>query len=122
MPLTDTCQPVIQLQKVSKYFGDFQALKEISLNVAAGERMVICGPSGSGKSTLIRCVNQLETHDSGEVLVNGIDVGKNQRALREVRTNVGMVFQQFNLFPHLSVLDNLTLGPMRARKLSKQKA
>jgi general L-amino acid transport system ATP-binding protein len=122
MPLTDTCQPVIQLQKVSKYFGDFQALKEISLNVAAGERMVICGPSGSGKSTLIRCVNQLETHDSGEVLVNGIDVGKNQKALREVRTNVGMVFQQFNLFPHLSVLDNLTLGPMRARKLSKQKA
>jgi general L-amino acid transport system ATP-binding protein len=122
MPLTDTCQPVIQLQKVSKYFGDFQALKEISLNVAAGERMVICGPSGSGKSTLIRCVNQLETHDSGEVLVNGIDVGKNQRALREVRTNVGMVFQQFNLFPHLSVLDNLTLGPMRARKLSNKKA
>jgi general L-amino acid transport system ATP-binding protein len=122
MPLTDTSHPVIQLQKVSKYFGDFQALKEISLNVAAGERMVICGPSGSGKSTLIRCVNQLETHDSGEVLVNGIDVGKNQKALREVRTNVGMVFQQFNLFPHLSVLDNLTLGPMRARKLSKQKA
>jgi ABC-type polar amino acid transport system ATPase subunit len=119
---TDTSQPVIQLQKVSKYYGDFQALKEISLNVAAGERMVICGPSGSGKSTLIRCVNQLETHDAGQVLVNGIDVGKNQKALREVRTNVGMVFQQFNLFPHLSVLDNLTLGPMRARKLSKQKA
>lgn len=122
MPPTDTAQPVIQLQKVSKYYGDFQALKEISLNVAAGERMVICGPSGSGKSTLIRCVNQLETHETGLVLVNGIDVGKNQKALREVRTNVGMVFQQFNLFPHLSVLDNLTLGPMRARKLSKQKA
>jgi general L-amino acid transport system ATP-binding protein len=122
MPSTDTSQPVIQLQKVSKYYGDFQALKEISLNVAAGERMVICGPSGSGKSTLIRCVNQLETHDAGQVLVNGIDVGKNAKALREVRTNVGMVFQQFNLFPHLSVLENLTLGPMRARKLSRQKA
>ena len=122
MPLTDTPQPVIQLQKLSKFYGDFQALKEISLEVAAGERMVVCGPSGSGKSTLIRCVNQLETHDAGQVLVNGIDVGKNRKALREVRTNVGMVFQQFNLFPHLSVLENLTLGPMRARKLSQQAA
>lgn len=119
---TDTPQPVIQLQKVSKFYGSFQALKEISLEVAAGERMVVCGPSGSGKSTLIRCVNQLETHDAGQVLVNGIDVGKNRKALREVRTNVGMVFQQFNLFPHLSVLENLTLGPMRARKLSRENA
>lgn len=119
---TDMPQPVIQLQKVSKFYGSFQALKEISLEVAAGERMVVCGPSGSGKSTLIRCVNQLETHDAGQVLVNGIDVGKNRKALREVRTNVGMVFQQFNLFPHLSVLENLTLGPMRARKLSRENA
>jgi len=122
MPSTDSTQPVIQLQNLSKYFGSFQALKDISIDVSAGERMVICGPSGSGKSTLIRCVNQLETHDAGRVLVNGIDVGKNRKALREVRTDVGMVFQQFNLFPHLSVLDNLTLGPMRARKLSREKA
>ena len=122
MPPSDTSQPVIQLKNLSKFYGDFQALKEISLDVAAGERMVICGPSGSGKSTLIRCVNQLETHDAGQVLVNGIDVGKNRKALRQVRTDVGMVFQQFNLFPHLTVLENLTLGPMRARKLSRQKA
>lgn len=122
MPTTDTSQPVIQLQNISKFYGSFQALKEVSLEVAAGQRMVICGPSGSGKSTLIRCVNQLETHDAGQVLVNGIDVGKNHKALREVRTHVGMVFQQFNLFPHLSVLENLTLGPMRARKLSRHQA
>jgi ABC-type polar amino acid transport system ATPase subunit len=122
MASPDTSQPVIQLKNVSKFYGDFQALTNISLDVSAGERMVICGPSGSGKSTLIRCVNQLETHDAGRVLVNGIDVGKNHKALREVRTNVGMVFQQFNLFPHLTVLENLTLGPMRARKLSKQNA
>jgi ABC-type polar amino acid transport system ATPase subunit len=119
---TDTSPPVIQLQNLSKFYGKFQALNDISLNVAAGERMVICGPSGSGKSTLIRCVNQLETHDAGQVIVNGIDVGKNRKALREVRTDVGMVFQQFNLFPHLSVLENLTLGPMRARKLPRAKA
>ncbi|MFK8075550.1 MAG: amino acid ABC transporter ATP-binding protein [Granulosicoccus sp.] len=113
---------MIELKNLSKFYGSFQALDDISLNVTAGERMVICGPSGSGKSTLIRCVNQLETHDSGQVTVNGIDVGKNRKALRDVRTNVGMVFQQFNLFPHLTVLENLTLGPMRSRKLPKDNA
>jgi len=118
MAHTDAQSPVIRIRNLSKFYGSFQALDSISLDVAAGERMVICGPSGSGKSTLIRCVNQLEKHDAGEVLVNGIDVGKNKKALRQVRTDIGMVFQQFNLFPHLSVLDNLTLGPMRARKLS----
>ncbi|MFK8083103.1 MAG: amino acid ABC transporter ATP-binding protein [Granulosicoccus sp.] len=113
---------VIELENVSRFFGTFQALTDVCLRVSAGERMVICGPSGSGKSTLIRCVNQLEKHDSGKVLVNGVELGRNKRQLREVRTDVGMVFQQFNLFPHLNVLDNLTLGPMRARKLSKQAA
>ncbi len=122
MSQSDVSAPVIELKNLSKFYGSFQALDDISLNVAAGERMVICGPSGSGKSTLIRCVNQLETHDSGQVIVNGIDVGKNRKALREVRTNVGMVFQQFNLFPHLTVLENLTLGPMRSRKMPKDKA
>ena len=115
-------QPIIDLIGVSKFYGRFQALNEVSLSVQAGQRMVICGPSGSGKSTLIRCVNQLETHDAGRVIVNGIELGRNKKQLRQVRTDVGMVFQQFNLFPHLSVLDNLTLGPMRARKLSKSAA
>ncbi|MFK7857705.1 MAG: amino acid ABC transporter ATP-binding protein [Granulosicoccus sp.] len=113
---------VIELVKVSRYFGSFQALCDVSLTVASGERMVICGPSGSGKSTLIRCVNQLEKHDSGKVVVNGVELGRNKRQLREVRTDVGMVFQQFNLFPHLNVLENLTLGPMRARRLDKNAA
>ena len=110
---------VIEMIDVSKWYGDFQALKSVSLKVVAGERTVICGPSGSGKSTLIRCVNQLEKHDAGKVIVNGVELGQSKRALREVRANVGMVFQQFNLFPHLTVLDNLTLGPMRTRKLER---
>ncbi|MFK7992710.1 MAG: amino acid ABC transporter ATP-binding protein [Granulosicoccus sp.] len=113
---------MIEMVNVSRFFGSFQALHEVSLSVKAGERMVICGPSGSGKSTLIRCVNQLEKHDSGEVIVNGVELGRNKRQLREIRTDVGMVFQQFNLFPHLSVLENLMLGPMRARKLTKEAA
>ena len=115
-------ETIIELREVSKYYGDFQALNKVSLTVDAGQRMVICGPSGSGKSTLIRCVNQLETHTSGHVIVDGIELGRSRKQLQQVRTDVGMVFQQFNLFPHMSVLDNLTLGPMRARKLSKQVA
>ena len=118
----DDQQTIIDVINVSKSYGSFQALNKVSLSVKAGQRMVICGPSGSGKSTLIRCVNQLETHDAGQVIVNGIELGRNKKQLRQVRTDVGMVFQQFNLFPHLSVLDNLTLGPMRARKLSKDAA
>ncbi len=113
---------IIELDKVSRFFGSFQALNEVSLRVHSGQRMVICGPSGSGKSTLIRCVNQLEKHDAGRVIVNGVELGRNKKQLRAIRTDVGMVFQQFNLFPHLSVLENLTLGPMRARKLSKAAA
>jgi len=122
MSNVEPSSPVIQLRNLSKFYGAFQALTDVSLNVAAGERMVICGPSGSGKSTLIRCVNQLESHDAGQVIVNGLELGNDRKALRAVRTNVAMVFQQFNLFPHLTVLDNLTLGPMRARKLSKEAA
>ncbi len=122
MTNVDASSPVIQLCNLSKFYGTFQALNDVSLNVASGERMVICGPSGSGKSTLIRCVNQLESHDAGQVIVNGQELGHDRKALRAVRTSVGMVFQQFNLFPHLTVMDNLTLGPMRARKLSKEAA
>jgi len=113
---------MIELRGVSKWFGKFQALRSVSLTVPAGSRMVICGPSGSGKSTLIRCVNQLEKHDEGEVIVDGVTLGRNRRVLKAVRTDVGMVFQQFNLFPHLTVLENLTLGPRRARKLSEDEA
>ncbi len=109
--------PVIEMDKVSKFFGAFQALKDASLTVAAGERMVICGPSGSGKSTLIRCINRLEKHDAGRIVLNGVELAENRASLEAIRTSVGMVFQQFNLFPHLTVLENLTLGPVRARKL-----
>ena len=122
MPVDSSASSVISIRNLVKFYGSFQALIDVSLEVGEGERMVICGPSGSGKSTLIRCVNQLEKHDGGQVIVNGTELGRDRRALRTVRANVGMVFQQFNLFPHLSVLDNLTLGPMRTRKLSKSAA
>ena len=113
---TDT--PLITMRKVSKYFGDFQALKDVSLDVALGERVVICGPSGSGKSTLIRCINRLEAHESGDIVVDGITLTGTAESLEKIRGNVGMVFQQFNLFPHLTVIDNLTLGPRRVLGLS----
>lgn len=118
--MTET--PIISLRKVSKYFGDFQALKDVSLDVALGERVVVCGPSGSGKSTLIRCINRLEAHDSGEIAVDGIPVTDKSAKQGQIRSTVGMVFQQFNLFPHLSVLDNLCLGPRRVLGLSAQDA
>lgn len=114
--------PAIQLIDVNKRFGQFQALDSISLDVTIGQRVVVCGPSGSGKSTLIRCINQLEKHDSGKVIVNGLLLGKDRRALQKIRTDVGMVFQQFNLFPHLTVIENLTLGPLRGRKLPAARA
>jgi ABC-type polar amino acid transport system ATPase subunit len=114
--------PVIKMNGVSKFFDDFQALKNVSLDVAEGERLVVCGPSGSGKSTLIRCINRLEKHEQGEIDVEGIRLNDSPAALDAIRQNVGMVFQQFNLFPHLSVMDNLTLGPMRAYGLTKADA
>ena len=112
----------IELRGVNKWFGDHHVLKDINLTVAPGERVVVCGPSGSGKSTMIRCVNQLEQHQQGEVSVDGRPVSVNRRQLQSIRQDVGMVFQQFNLFPHLSVLRNLTLAPMRARGLTKAAA
>lgn len=118
----DIGEAVIRIKSVSKNFGDFQALKDVSLDVGLGERVVICGPSGSGKSTLIRCVNGLEHHQSGSIVVDGIELDGTASGLNAIRAKVGMVFQQFNLFPHLTVLENLTLGPIRARKIPKAQA
>lgn len=115
-------EPVIVFEGVSKFFGDFQVLKDISLDVGLGERVVVCGPSGSGKSTLIRCINRLEKHQSGRIIVDGVELDETRAAVNAVRANVGMVFQQFNLFPHLTVLENLTLGPRRARGMDDKQA
>jgi ABC-type polar amino acid transport system ATPase subunit len=120
--MTDPKTPLITMRDVSKYFGDFQALKAVNLDVALGERVVVCGPSGSGKSTLIRCINRLEAHESGEIVVDGTILTDNKESLDKIRGNVGMVFQQFNLFPHLTVLENLTLGPRRVLGLSDVEA
>ena len=118
-----TDQPnLIEIRGVSKHFGDFQALKDVSLDVKLGERVVICGPSGSGKSTLIRCINRLEAHEAGEIVVDGVTLTQSQDSLDKIRGTVGMVFQQFNLFPHLTVLENLTLGPRRVLGLSEDEA
>jgi ABC-type polar amino acid transport system ATPase subunit len=114
--------PIIEMTDVTKRFGDFSALKSVSLDVALGERVVVCGPSGSGKSTLIRCINQLERHDEGRIVVDGIELNDDLKNITSVRREVGMVFQQFNLFPHLTVLQNLTLAPMRARKMTRSDA
>ena len=113
---------IINVKGISKRFGDFQALKDVSLDVASGERFVICCPSGSGKSTLIRCINGLEEHQSGKIVVDGVVLDRSAESLSLIKSKVGMVFQQFNLFPHLTVLENLTLGPIRARKMSKSDA
>ena len=112
----------IQIKNVFKRFGDFEALKDVSLSVNAGERVVICGPSGSGKSTLIRCINGLERHESGSIIVDGITLAERGASLQQIRSRVGMVFQQFNLFQHLTVLDNITLGPIRSKNLSREQA
>ena len=115
-------KPIIELRNVDKYFGDFQALKDVNLTVRAGERVVVCGPSGSGKSTMIRCINRLENHSSGTVIVDGVELNEEIKNIRVVRQEVGMVFQQFNLFPHLTVLENLTIGPIRVRKIPREEA
>jgi ABC-type polar amino acid transport system ATPase subunit len=111
---------VISVENVRKMFGDFRALNDVSLDVALGEKIVVCGPSGSGKSTLIRCINRLETHEAGSIHVDGVEL--TDKTASQIRREVGMVFQQFNLFPHLTVLRNLTLGPMRVRGLSQKEA
>jgi general L-amino acid transport system ATP-binding protein len=115
-------QIVIELGNVNKWFGDFHVLKDINLDVKAGERIVICGPSGSGKSTLIRCINRLEEHQAGDIIVNGTPLDSNLKNIDAVRREVGMVFQQFNLFPHLTVLENCALAPMWVRKMPKAEA
>ena len=114
--------PIIKFQNVDKFYGSFQALSEISIEVKPSERMVICGPSGSGKSTLIRCINGLESHSMGKLTVDGIEVYDGSKEIISLRQNVGMVFQQFNLFPHLTVLENLTIGPIKVRKIPKVEA
>jgi general L-amino acid transport system ATP-binding protein len=118
----NTSNPIIEMSGVSKWFGDFQVLKDVSLQVFSGERVVVCGPSGSGKSTLIRCINRLEEHQEGRIVVDGIELDQDTQHINKVRSEVGMVFQQFNLFPHLTVLENCTLGPMKVRGLSRKDA
>ncbi|MDE2605267.1 MAG: amino acid ABC transporter ATP-binding protein [Burkholderiales bacterium] len=113
---------MIRLERVEKWYGKFQVLSAVDLQVAAGERIVICGPSGSGKSTLIRCINGLEAVQKGRIEVDGIDLTAHKRNVDKVRAEVGMVFQQFNLFPHLTILQNCTLAPMRTRGLSREEA
>jgi len=113
---------IIELKNVNKWFDKFQVLKDINLQVNLKEKIVICGPSGSGKSTLIRCINRLEEHQEGEIIVDGNEISENTKNIENIRANVGMVFQQFNLFPHLSILDNCTLAPIWVKKLHKKKA
>jgi ABC-type polar amino acid transport system ATPase subunit len=115
-------EPLIRLEAVSKSFGDFKALDQVDLSVASGEKIVICGPSGSGKSTLIRCLSQIESHDGGQIWVDGVEVGSQASRQAQARSEIGMVFQQFNLFPHLSVIDNLMLAPMRVRGMTHEQA
>ncbi len=113
---------VIKINEMHKWFGSFHVLKNINLEVGQGERIVICGPSGSGKSTLIRCINRLEVHQQGHISVNGIELSGDLKNLEAIRSDVGMVFQSFNLFPHLSVLENCTLAPIWVRKMPKKDA
>ena len=113
---------IIYFENVSKWFGDFQVLNKINLEVNKGEKIVVCGPSGSGKSTMIRCINRLEEHQEGKIIVDGTELTGNVKNIDTVRREVGMVFQQFNLFPHLSILDNCTLAPIWVRKMSKADA
>ena len=114
--------PIIKIENVNKWFGDFQVLKDINLEVEKNKKIVVCGPSGSGKSTLIRCINRLEEHQKGSIVVDGTTLDENTKNIEQVRAEVGMVFQQFNLFPHLSILDNCTLAPIWVKKMPKQKA
>ena len=113
---------IIEMTGVNKWFGDFQVLKDINLTVSSKQKIVVCGPSGSGKSTLIRCINRLEEHQKGKIVVDGIELSENTKNIEQVRAEVGMVFQQFNLFPHLSIVDNCTLAPIWVKKIPKKEA
>ena len=115
-------EAIIKIQNMNKWFGDFQVLKDINLEVEKNKKIVVCGPSGSGKSTLIRCINRLEEHQKGNIIVDGTELNENTKNIEQIRAEVGMVFQQFNLFPHLSILDNCTLAPIWVRKMPKKKA
>jgi len=114
--------PIITIENMHKWYGEFHVLKDINLTVQKGERIVICGPSGSGKSTLIRCINRLEEHQRGKIVVDGIELTNDLKNIEKIRVEVGMVFQHFNLFPHLTILENLTLGPIWVRKTPKMEA
>ena len=113
---------IIQMKEVNKWFGDFQVLKDINLDVKEKQKIVVCGPSGSGKSTLIRCINRLEEHQKGQIIVDGNELSEKTKDIEKIRAEVGMVFQQFNLFPHLSILDNCTLAPIWVKKTPKKQA
>jgi len=113
---------IIEMKDVNKWFGDFQVLKDINLEVSPKQKIVVCGPSGSGKSTLIRCINRLEEHQKGKIVVDGIELSENTKNIEQVRAEVGMVFQQFNLFPHLSIVDNCALAPIWVKKIPKKQA
>jgi general L-amino acid transport system ATP-binding protein len=119
---TQTDEPIIRIINMHKWYGDFHVLKDINLDVHRRERIVICGPSGSGKSTMIRCINRLEEHQRGRIIVDGIEMTNDLKNIEKVRAEVGMVFQHFNLFPHLTILDNLSLGPIWVRKTPKKEA
>ena len=113
---------IINIKNVNKWYGDFQVLKDINLEVKAKEKIVVCGPSGSGKSTLIRCINRLEEHQEGNIIVDGTEISEDTKNIEQIRAEVGMVFQQFNLFPHLSIVDNCTLAPIWVKKMPKKEA
>ncbi|MEE9496710.1 MAG: amino acid ABC transporter ATP-binding protein, partial [Desulfobacterales bacterium] len=120
--LQTMAEPMIEIIDMHKWFGEFHVLRGIDLTIHKKERIVICGPSGSGKSTLIRCINRLEEHQRGQIIVDGIELTNNLKNIEKIRTEVGMVFQHFNLFPHLTILENLTLGPIWVRKVPKKEA
>ena len=115
-------QPAVEMKQVNKWYGNYHALRDVNLSVAKGEKIVVCGPSGSGKSTMIRTINQLEEHQSGQILINGDEISSDAPNIEEMRREVGMCFQHFTLFPHLSILDNCTLAPMLARKTPREEA
>ncbi|MDZ4021791.1 amino acid ABC transporter ATP-binding protein [Pseudomonas sichuanensis] len=115
-------EPIIQIRDMNKWYGQFHVLKNINLNVQQGERIVLCGPSGSGKSTTIRCLNRLEEHQQGQIVVDGVELTNDLKQIEAIRREVGMVFQHFNLFPHLTILENCTLAPMWVRKMPRQRA